>query len=93
MADQRRTIPVGRHAASRTDCPLAPPQHSTVQARALHKACLIVGGIHQLSARLEAPKENLERWMRGEGEPPQVVFYAALEIILLYVDKATGRPS
>jgi hypothetical protein len=65
---------------------LAPPEHATVQARTLHRACLILGGLDQLAKRLQVPKDVLERWMRGEGEPPLPVFYAAVEIVLLYVD-------
>src|SRR5438045_9597115 len=55
MSNERRTIPVVRQTASAAkDCPLAPPEHASVHARALHRACLILGGIRQLAERLEA---------------------------------------
>jgi hypothetical protein len=43
--------------------------------------------LDQLAKRLEVPKDALERWMRGRGEPPPPIFHAAVEIVLLYVDK------
>jgi hypothetical protein len=73
-----------RPTAAALECPLAPPEHATVFARALHRACLIVGGIDELAKRLEVPKADLERWIRGNEEPPQRPFNAAVEIILLY---------
>ena len=87
MTQERRTIPLAKHRSMAVNCPLAPPGHATVQARSLHRACLIVGGIDPLVNRLQVSKDILERWMRGEGEPPLPVFYAAVEIVLLYVDK------
>jgi hypothetical protein len=68
-----------------------PPEQATVYAKALHRACLIVGGIEQLATRLRVPKDLLERWIRGEGEPPQGIFLDAVEIILLYAAQP-GRP-
>jgi hypothetical protein len=52
---------------------------------------MIVGGIEQLETRLGVPKNMLQRWIQGDGEPPQSVFYSALEIVLLYAAKA-GTP-
>ena len=89
MTREWRTISLAKHGSMAVKCPLAPPEHATVQARSLHRACLIVGGIEQLANRLQVAKDILERWMLGQGEPPQLVFYAAVEIVLLYVD-ATG---
>ena len=71
-------------------CPSAPPAHSSVQARALHRACLIVGGLQVLAQRLDLPATLLERWMRGEAPPPEPVFHAAVEIILLHA-AGTGQ--
>jgi hypothetical protein len=88
MGNERRTIPLARQGSQAINCPLAPPEHATVHARALHRACLILGGIEQLASRLQAPKDILELWIRGDGEPPPAVFYMAIEIILLYVDKS-----
>jgi hypothetical protein len=87
----RRTIPLANHGGAGMNCPLIPPEQATVYAKALHRACLIVGGIEQLATHLQVPKELLERWIRGEGEPTQRIFHAAVEIILLYAAQA-GRP-
>jgi hypothetical protein len=73
------------------NCPLMPPEQATVYAKALHRACLIVGGIEQLATRLRVPRDLLERWIRGENEPPQEIFLDAVEIILLYAAQP-GQP-
>ena len=91
MTHVRRTIPVVNSGSAGMNCPLTPPEQATVYAKALHRACLIVGGIEQLAAHLRVPKELLERWIRGEGEPTQAIFHASVEIILLYAAKP-GRP-
>jgi hypothetical protein len=91
MTHVRRTIPVVNSGAAAMNCPLTPPEQATVYAKALHRACLILGGIEQLATHLQVPKELLERWIRGEGEPTHEVFLAAVEIILLYAAQA-GRP-
>jgi hypothetical protein len=72
------------------DCPLAPPEHASAYARALHRACLIAGGIGPLARHLEVSEADLRRWMAGEEEPPEPIFLAAVEVILLYVD-GVGR--
>jgi hypothetical protein len=73
-------------------CPVAPAAYSTVQVRALHRACLILGGVEALARRLDVGAPLLEGWMRGDGEPPELLFREAVEIILLYASGA-GRPS
>ena len=84
---EHRTIPLARQGEM-VNCPMAPSEHASVYAKCMHRACLIVGGIELLSNRLQVPKEVLERWIRGEGEPPPSIFHAAVEIILLYVARA-----
>jgi hypothetical protein len=79
-----------KETALARQCPIAPPAHSTVQARALHRACLIVGGAQVLAQRLDLPLMLLERWMRGEAPPPEHVFHQAVEIILLHA-AGTGQ--
>ena len=69
---------------------MAPPEHSSVHARALHRACLILGGLEPLAKRMEVPAADLERWMRGESKPPERVFHESVEIILLHASGA-GR--
>jgi hypothetical protein len=86
MTRERRTITLKREFAGAVqDCPLAPPEHATVYARALHRACLVLGGIQQLAKHLEVPEAELRRWIGGEQEPPEAIFRESVEIILLYV--------
>jgi hypothetical protein len=93
MARERRTIPLmGEHSAAARDCPLAPPEHSSVYSRALHRACLIVGGVEILGDRLSVDVEKLKHWMKGDEVPPETVFLACVEMILLYAS-GMGRPS
>jgi hypothetical protein len=85
MARDRRTIPVMReHSAAARDCPLAPPEHASVYSRALHRACLVVGGVDVLAGRLEVAVDQLKGWLQGDQQPPERVFLACVEIILLY---------
>ena len=92
MARERRTIPVTRDPSTPVDCPLAPPQHASVYSRALHRACLVLGGIQQLAQRLEVAEGDLRRWIQGEMPPPERVFLEAVEVILLH-SGGQGRPN
>ena len=93
MTRARRTIPLMREmSGAAKDCPLAPPEHASAYARAMHRACLILGGVQYLAKHLKVSGEDLRRWMAGEEEPPEPVFLAAVEIILLYAD-GIGRPN
>lgn len=93
MSKEHRTIPVVRQAAGAAkDCPLAPPEHASVYARTLHRACLILGGIRQLAERLKVPEVDIQRWLKGEEVPPEEIFVAAIEIVLLYAAEA-GKAS
>jgi hypothetical protein len=85
-----RTMHDMKETALARKCPVAPPSHRSVQARALHRACVIVGGVKPLAQRLDLPAALLERWMRGEAPPPEHVFHAAVEIILLHA-AGTGQ--
>jgi hypothetical protein len=71
------------NSAAARDCPLAPPEHASVHSRALHRACLIVGGVQQLARHLDVPEADLQGWIRGEQPPPERVFLEAVEVILL----------
>jgi hypothetical protein len=70
------------------DCPSPPPSRETTYARTLHRACLILGGAEALAKHLGVADAPLRKWLEGSEEPPQLVFLAAIEIILLYLDKA-----
>ena len=89
MSRERRTIPLMRESsAAAKDCPPAPPEHASVYARTLHRACLVLGGVEQLAKHLEASDVDLRRWLRGEVQPPERVFLAAVEVVLLHAGGA-----
>jgi hypothetical protein len=90
MTRDRRTIVMMRETATAKDCPLAPPANSTVYARTLHRACLVLGGVQQLARHLEVSEESLRPWITGEAEPPEPVFIACVEIVLLHA-AGSGR--
>ena len=70
-------------ASAAVDCPLVRGLAATTYSRALHRACVILGGIAQLAAQLEVAEPELRSWLEGEIEPPLEVFLAAVEILLL----------
>jgi hypothetical protein len=72
------------------DCPSPPPARESTYARALHRACLILGGAEQLSRHLGVSESALRAWLEGRDEPPQMVFLAAVEIVLLHLDSRGG---
>jgi len=76
-------------AAINVDCPLPQGRPST-SVRALHRACLILGGVPALAKHLGVAEVSLRRWLEQAEEPPQMVFLAAVEIMLLHLDQA-GR--
>lgn len=61
--------------------------------RALHQACLMLGGPAQLAAHLQVSEYALNTWLEGREEPPESVFLAAVEIILLAAEKSPGTAS
>jgi hypothetical protein len=89
---ERRTIPLVDHGAGEPLCPLAPPAQASVQARALHRACLILGGIEPLARHLKSSQAELRAWLTGAAAVPMEVFCAAVEIVLLHAS-GSGRPS
>jgi len=70
------------------DCPSPPPARESTYARALHRACLILGGAEQLSRHLGVSESALRMWLEGRDDPPQMVFLAAVEIVLLHLDQS-----
>ena len=67
-------------------CPEADAYSTTLYARALHRACLLLGGIRQLAEYLDVSEGAVEGWLTGESEIPQPVFLSAVDIIV-------GHPS
>jgi hypothetical protein len=79
-------MPAG--VSAKVDCPLPPPSRQTTYARTLHRACLILGGVAPLARHFGVSETALRRWLEAHDEPPQMVFLAAIEIILLHLDQA-----
>lgn len=79
-----------RVSAAAKACPKAPPSRETTQARTLHRACLILGGVRELAAHLGVSEPTLQSWLEGRDEPPQMVFLAAVEIVLLHIDQSSA---
>ncbi|HYR35914.1 MAG TPA: hypothetical protein VEQ87_16605 [Burkholderiales bacterium] len=77
-----------RASTAKADCPAAPPSRQTTHARALHRACLILGGVPQLANHLGVSESSLQSWLEGRDDPPQMVFLAAVEIVLLHLEKS-----
>lgn len=73
---------------AKLDCPLPSPSRQTTYARTLHRACLILGGVAALARHLGVSEAALRNWLEGRDDPPQMVFLAAIEIILLHLDQA-----
>jgi hypothetical protein len=74
------------------DCPIAPAARKSTSARALHRACLVLGGVQPLAGHLGVAEDRLVAWLQGTEEPPFEVFLAAVEVILLSLD-APGQAS
>lgn len=68
------------------DCPTPPRSRQSTYARALHRACLVLGGAEQLARHLGVSEAVLRIWLEGRDDPPQMVFLAAVEIVLLHLD-------
>jgi hypothetical protein len=76
-----------REFAAAKDCPLAPPARSSVHARTLHRACLILGGVDALAKHLDIAATELRGWLEGKGAPSERVFLSAVEIVLLHAEE------
>jgi hypothetical protein len=75
------------------DCPIAAPARRTLHARTIHRACVMVGGVAQLAAQLDATEHTVRCWLEGVEEPPEAAFLAAVDILLLAADKERGIAS
>jgi hypothetical protein len=79
-------MPAG--ARAKIDCPQPTASRQTTYARTLHRACLILGGVASLARHFGVSETALRNWLEGREEPPQMVFLAAVEIILLHLEQA-----
>lgn len=73
------------------DCPPLPKAKATVYARALHRACGVLGGVDPASRHLGVAPEALRRWIAGPEQPPLEVFLKAVDVVLLAVEPGAGR--
>jgi len=75
------------------DCPSPAPSRESTHARALHIACLLLGGLPELAAHLKASEAAVQTWIEGRDRPPESIFLAAVELILLDTEKRSGLAS
>ena len=61
-------------------CP-STSKNSHIYIRALHDACVLLGGEHKLAAYLGVRVELVERWLNGQGRPPDTVFLRCLDLV------------
>ena len=54
----------------------------SVQARALHKALQVAGGLQPLAQHLEVPASAVREWMFDVGSPPNRVFLRVVDLLL-----------
>jgi hypothetical protein len=54
----------------------------SVQARALHRAAAVIGGLLPLSRHLGVPDQNVREWMFDVGSPPNGVFLRVIDLLL-----------
>ena len=54
----------------------------SVYSRALLRAAELLGGRDKLARVLQLPKDELDRWIRGDANPPREVFLRVVDIIL-----------
>lgn len=55
----------------------------SVHVKALQRACSILGSFDALAGHLGVDATDLRSWLQGQQEPPERVFLAAVEILLL----------
>jgi len=72
---------------------LPPAQRPTTHTRTFRLAALLTGGVAPLAAQLKVSETALRLWMQGDAEPPHEVFIAALELVLLGIERGPSRPS
>lgn len=58
------------------------PRRVTTVTRTLGRAAFAARGVVALARMLRVAEPDLRRWLRGDEEPPDAVFLAALEMVL-----------
>jgi hypothetical protein len=70
----------GHDTAMQDICP-SKSKNSHIYVRALHDACLMLGGEHKLAEYLGVPVSQIERWLNGTGRPPDAVFLRCVDLV------------
>lgn len=70
-------------ALAPNDCPEAPGFRASLRTLILHEACQTAGGIEPLAKLLRVSPACLNRWLEAEGEAPEEIYQACIEIVLL----------
>ena len=63
-------------------CPQADVNRTTIYARTFHRACELLGGIHQLALHLGVSDREVDRWVTGEQQPPMDFFLQAVDVVV-----------
>lgn len=63
----------------------------SIHVRTLHGACRVLGSLASLAKQLEVSEDELRAWLAGDADPPYRIFLAALEILLLAVERPSAR--
>lgn len=71
----------------------AGPRAEPTYVRTLHRAALLAGGIAALAKYLQVPEQRLQQWLEGKDEAPEEAFLAALELVLIELERGRGPPS
>ena len=71
------------------DCPTAQPSKASPYTRTLRHACVIIGGVMALAAHLGVADPDLRVWLEGSERPPEPVFLATLDLVLLHLSTGT----
>jgi hypothetical protein len=66
------------------ECPEAPGFRASLSTLILHEACQTAGGIEPLAKLLGVSPAALNRWLDGEEPPPEEIYQACIDIVLLY---------
>lgn len=70
-----------------------PPVDNEAYREGVVHAAALVGGAQASSERLHVPMDQLGRWMRGEEQPPVVIYLDIIHIMLAESRKSRSHPS